>query len=602
MNALLGESLRLGRRALEEVPEFHLLEDFRWCETAEQWALKCRLTIQVRPGGPIPAVTDWYLLATPAYPGGSIGLSPAKEGGLVATFPHQTYNGEGWKDLPWRAGKLCLESDVAVLRRQGLDQEPRTAEARLVWHVRRAIDWLSLASHDELLKEGNYFELPSYPSALSGLVAFSESSASLATWLVSADRSGFVKLDVVPAAKPLWVVRSFEAADGREILSPPWGSKIESTARPAPLGAWILVDRTVALCPWQAPVTWGELRSQLSGQGIDLGALLDRLSPRLRDHDLPLDRRPNHFLLLGFPIPNKVGGPIVRLHWLALQLPPLSAGSKFAKGFKQDEQGYRKRDAGFLRDKEPLRWVPTECWDRDELSGRGRLGVGLRGRSVALLGAGALGSALGELLVRGGVDDLTIFDPDSFEAGNLVRHTLLLGQVGAKKAGALVSRLDGAGPWVRTNGSGRAFPDELVDCEPIDLILDATGSDDVLVHLANYPWGRDRWFVSAWVGMHARRIYCFSCWGRSFPPEVCHELFRPWQAREAADSSDEEPPRPGIGCWNPVFPARADDIWLAASLLMKHIDHLLEDGPKAPVLAVYEQSDDPARFAIQRVQ
>lgn len=601
MDPLLGESLRLGRRALEEVPEFHLLEDFRWYEAAEQWALKCRLTVRVRPGGPVPEVTDWYLLATPAYPGGSIGLYPAKEGGLVATFPHQAFNGEGRKDWPWRVGKLCLESDVAVLRRQGLDQEPRTAETRLVWHVRRAVDWLSLASRDKLLKEGDYFEFPAYPSALSGLVAFSESQASLGSWLASVDRSGFVKLDRVPAAKPLWVVRSFEAADGREILSPPWGSKIESTARPAPLGAWVLVDQTVALCPWQAPVTWGELRSQLSGQGIDLGALLDRLSPRLRDHDLPLERRPNHLLLLGFPIPNKVGGPNVRLHWLALQLPPLSAGSKFARGFRKDEQGYRQRDAGLLRDDERVRWISTECWDRDELSGRGRLGPGLRGRSVALLGAGALGSALGELLVRGGVEDLTIFDAESFEAGNLVRHTLLLGQIGAQKAIALVSRLDGASPWARING-GRAFPDALVDCEPMDLVLDATGSDDVLVQIAKYPWVRDRWFVSAWVGMHARRIYCFSCRGSSFPRETLHELFRPWGDREAADYSGEEPPRPGIGCWNPVFPARADDIWLAASILMKHIDHLLEGGPEAPALAVYEQSVAPDDFGIRRVQ
>jgi hypothetical protein len=409
-------------------------------------------------------------------------------------------------------------------------------------------------------------------------------------------------LDTVPAAKPLWVVRSFEAADGREIHSSQWGSSIESTARPAPLGAWVLVDRPIVLYPWQAPLTWGELRDQLSGQGIDLGALLDRLSPRLRDHGLSLDQRPGHLLLLGFPIPNKVGEQSVRLHWLAVKLPPLSAGSAFAGGFRKDEKGYRQRDAGFLRDNEPVGWVSTECWDRDELSGRGRLGGWLRGRSVALLGAGALGSALGELLVRGGVDDLTIFDSDSFEAGNLVRHTLLLGQIGANKAESLARRLDGAGPWARINGIGRAFPDALVDCEHMDLVLDATGDDDALSYLANYPWAHDRWFISAWVGMHARRIYCFSYRGKSFPPEACHELFRSWQAREAVDFSDEEPPRPGVGCWNPVFPARADDIWLAASVLMKHIDHLLESGSEGPVLAVYEQSGDPSCFGIKRVQ
>jgi hypothetical protein len=31
-------------------------------------------------------------------------------------------------------------------------------------------------------------------------------------------------------------------------------------------------------------------------------------------------------------------------------------------------------------------------------------------------------------------------------------------------------------------------------------------------------------------------------------------------------------PRNGIGCWHPTFPARSDDIWLAASMATKIID------------------------------
>jgi hypothetical protein len=598
----LSEDLRLGRRALEGIPEAQILEDFRWWDAVELWGMKCRLTVEVCPEGLVPEVTDWFLLVHPDYPAGPISLRPAKVGGITATFPHQAFNSEGRAEVSWREGTLCLNTDLAVLRRQGLDEEPWAAGSRLAWYVKRALEWLYLASRDKLVKAGYYFELPWYPPDPGKLLVFSESAASLGVWLESSAKSGFVKLTKVPAAKPVFVVRSFEDREHREILSPHWGSFLNVTGRPAPLGVWLLVDHPIALRPWQAPATWGELRKQLAGQGVNLKERLEELSPSLRDHDLPPEKRPKHPLLLGFPVPNKVGEPPVRVHWLAVDLPPLSAGTDYANGFRKREKGYRQRDARLLQNDRPLKWVPSECWEKDELSGRGRLGPGSRGRSVVLLGAGALGSAIGDLLVRGGVDDLTVFDPETLEAGNLVRHTLSLAEIGANKAEALARRLDQAAPSAAITGVGRAFPDRLVDCDRAELILDATGDDDVLRHLQRHPWTYERWFASVWVGMHARRIYCFSSRGKTFPAETCLELFEPWRVLESGEYSGEEPPRPGVGCWLPVFPARADDIWLAAAILVKHLDRLLAQGSIDPVLAVYEQSDDPDSPGVRRVQ
>ena len=36
-------------------------------------------------------------------------------------------------------------------------------------------------------------------------------------------------------------------------------------------------------------------------------------------------------------------------------------------------------------------------------------------------------------------------------------------------------------------------------------------------------------------------------------------------------------PRAGIGCWNPVFPARADDIWMMTSIAAKEIEGMVND-------------------------
>src|SRR5205807_7960158 len=106
-------------------------------------------------------------------PAGSIALYPAKAGGIVSTFAHQTWNLEGNPGLPWRAGKLCLDTDVRALGGYGLDSEPWEEPAqRLAWHVRRARLWLSLAAAGRLVEAGDPFELPDYRRSGGPLLVF----------------------------------------------------------------------------------------------------------------------------------------------------------------------------------------------------------------------------------------------------------------------------------------------------------------------------------------------------------------------------------------------------------------------------------------------
>lgn len=584
-----SNELRLGRRALEGVPGFGLTEDLRWHAGTGRWLLGCRLWANVVAGGPVPEETDWYILIHPEYEAGAIDFFPAAAGGLAGTFPHQKFNREQ-SGLPWRTGRLCLTTEHGSLRRQGFDSEPRRAADRLRWHVERALTWLSLASEGGLLQPGDFFELPDFPAKSEPLVVFAESAESLSSWSAGQERFGYVELSFLSCARAVLVAHRFEDRRGREIHSASWGPFVGVNGTRAPLGAWVHVDRPIALPPWQAPVTWGELKRHLLDQDCEIGKWLGMLT-RLRDHHLPDEKRPRHPLLLGFPIPERVGEAPRRIHWMALSLPVLSAGERFASGFRQNGKGYQQRDARILNPRRSVEWLPSECWSEGELSDRGRLGAGLRSKSVVLIGAGALGSAVAELLVRGGIRSLTIVDPDHLEAGNLVRHTLTLREVGANKAEALALRLNGVSPGAVVNGHGRAFPNLLTDCEAADLIIDATGDDDVLLHLEKHAWRRDHWFVSLWVGMNARRAYCFAAHGQGFPAWRCLELFEPWHRREARESSGDSPRRPGLGCWHPTFPARADDVWLMGALLVKHFDRILEEGDVGEPLTVFEQHE-----------
>lgn len=71
----------------------------------------------------------------------------------------------------------------------------------------------------------------------------------------------------------------------------------------------------------------------------------------------------------------------------------------------------------------------------------GLLAPELRGRRVAVVGVGALGSFISDMLVRSGVRNLTLVDGDVVMPGNLVRHLVDPGAVGLPKAEAVKAHL-----------------------------------------------------------------------------------------------------------------------------------------------------------------
>ena len=65
----------------------------------------------------------------------------------------------------------------------------------------------------------------------------------------------------------------------------------------------------------------------------------------------------------------------------------------------------------------------------------------LASRKVGIVGCGALGSKIAASLARSGVRGFVLIDEDILKPGNLVRHELDVGSVGAHRAEALATRL-----------------------------------------------------------------------------------------------------------------------------------------------------------------
>ena len=579
----------MGRRALESVSGIEMLGDFVWHENRAIWALHCKIAADVELGGPIPLVTDWYLHVRDIYPYGQVVFYPAHVGGITLTFNHQNHNGAGPAELPWRCGRLCVDTSLRTLGRRSYDVEPFDPESRLAWHVQRVQEWLRLASRGELVQAGDPFELPDIPFSSDLKVVFAEGPENLPFWQGKHPRKGTASVRTLQEAPLTLVVDDFNVGRLGVDVQDPWTKPL---GKENDLGvAWIWLDRLPVADPWAVPTTWGQFRLCRKAQGIDLDSLLRSLVSALRDGK-------GHVLLVGFPIPAKVQEPDVQVHWLALQLPPLT--SRPLPGFRSTESGYWSRDRSLVfGDKVPLEWVETENWHREEISGRGRINASLRSKSVLIIGGGAGGSVLAEMLVRSGVQDVTIMDHDRLKAGNLVRHTLGVSHLEQPKASSLADRLDDAAIHSLVSPIDAAFPPrEQKDINRVldaDVVIDCTAEDSVVEHIRRFAWDGPVTFVSVSVGLKARRAFTYVAHGNTFPADDFASKLDPW-LRSEMDGYDEELPRDGTGCWHALMPARIDDIWMMIGAVVKTIESAIAEPPGEPTLVVFEQQYENGVF------
>lgn len=112
----------------------------------------------------------------------------------------------------------------------------------------------------------------------------------------------------------------------------------------------------------------------------------------------------------------------------------------------------------------------------------------LMGTKVALIGLGAIGSLLAEMLIRSGVGVLTLIDGDIVRPGNCIRHVATLEDVGRSKVEVVRDKIVATGLVSRREAKSklRTQPQMLQDVETTeklfedyDLIIDATGDNPV---------------------------------------------------------------------------------------------------------------------------
>lgn len=577
--------MRDALRNLEDIEGYELLQGWRTYGTSSDRAFKCRLT-SAHPELGICGATDWFVRVSSAYPRGTIDFLPAKVGGIESTYPHQNYNHVGDQQVPWRTGKICLSTPLRTLGRQVADAEPDDALGRLRWHTERALDWLARAAQGDLLQPGDRFELPHLPTSSIETVVFGECQDTFETWQNSQALFGQALLLKVQSDAPLRAVDAFHADRRGVACKYDWGEYIQSHRTDAQKAGWIRLSRIPVIENWRLPATWGELRRVLSAQNSGQRHLLQSAIHDLRDGEV-------HLLLIGFPIPDRVGLAPCRYHWLAVRLPVLAHELFYQDGFRPNDRGYFTHDLfNALKSDRRVQYLDSENWNKEQTKTRGCLGPNVTNSSFCILGAGALGSTLSELLVRAGCDHVRIVDRDIVKVGNLARHTLTIGEVESDKTSRLAARLNSVSPSAQVsvfNAHVDIEEDSWHDpVEKSDAVIDCTGDDDALIALGGHQCDGEKLFFSVSVGYAARRMFVFAAKGTKFPSVEFREEISPWLSMEQDEMRGEELPWEGIGCYHPVFPARCDDIWLWASIALKRLEKALSDPPTTFTLWVYE--------------
>lgn len=576
-----SSDIRLGRRALEGLAGIEVLSDIE-DSVAGWYFFRVRLIVD-ESSAFVPASTEWFVFAERDYPVGRVNLHPAEDRGLHATFRHMERNDP--VNARWRAGVPCLDRPGRWLGSRELVNQPTSADARIRWHVERCREWLIAAAADTLTAADEPFELPKFPVDDDSIVGFDEDAGRFARWNPLLGRAGRVTIarlsDRVCAAFNFFV-RDASAVSSR------WGQTITASSD-YENGFWITFRDVPVLPPWYGPATWGELRAIAKTQKVDLDGLLRWVYHHMHEANISCETT----LLLGFPIPLTYDGPSVRMHWQAVTLPPPVSVASLAVR-KSSQGAWPLERYSLLADDKPIHWRNSACWSQDRLAVRGSLSPELRRARVVIIGAGALASAVSDYLVREGVNDITICDYETFEVENVPRHRLLISSAQRDKAEALAQALNDASPFANVRYTG-AFPYELGALRDAvreaEIIIDCTASDDVLSRMASFEWAAgERFFFSVSLGVDARRLFFFAYRGANFPASAFFELIRPYLDEERALLHEWNPQLLfAAGCWNPVFPARWDNVCALAADAVALIDRTLCEVDQARGLQVLER-------------
>jgi len=453
-------------------------------------------------------------------------------------------------------GKLCLEDE---------DRFPRD-KSRLVEYIRSVQQWIVDSVTGAIPTVGDPYELPDFSIKKLGYnmpttfpILFSEDKSTFSSWRDKIGQLGIVKWAYSEFLNSL-IVLTFQGNSNQVIHEIAFSSRSMNNEK-VYAGRWALLP-SIIIEKYRPAQTFRELSVLCAQHKIPLWDLLQKAWQETEPQC--------GLLLIGFPIPATYGGVFEEIHWQPLLFENVISTRRGvgSKATPKDELLWKRLiSTGRFSDESRLPWGLSKNVSSSRMYARSGLSQELRQISTSLFGCGAVGSLVAEALVRGGMQNLNLFDPKVVQFGHLCRHTLYGSSVGQAKAEALANELAKSSPLAEVRGFGVSAPlpfgDEaaLNTLERSDLIIECTASKTAFEWLDQYVQDRKKRLASMFISFKAEFFtLCISSSATS-----CGQAWN--RLREDANSGEftdaelysrmptkDEYVFDGIGCWHPTYP------------------------------------------------
>lgn len=200
-----------------------------------------------------------------------------------------------------------------------------------------------------------------------------------------------------------------------------------------------------------------------------------------------------------------------RVFWVIFNAETPSGRTWFGVKFESDAKKYLPLDRDTIQ-----HWtvspIKVRIFSPDAMLPRGGANIGLREKSVLLVGCGSVGGEIADRLASAGIGKIHLSDPDTFSWDNIYRHVLRSALVGFGKAFSLDFELENKYPWIQCQHDKKTLLEyrDVERLKPFDLIIIAIGSPtherlfaDYYCRTAGMPAMMNTWLEGYGVGGHA---------------------------------------------------------------------------------------------------
>lgn len=577
----IPRNLKRGRKVLDKHENIEILHDFKWDSNINRWYLKLELISDFK--GTIPKKSLWYLIAHEDYPRGNIRIYPDSKTGFDETYEHQSNNGLNSGNDLWKSGNLCLDSQFKDFNLIDSAEE-QDVDKKILWNVERAIKWINAVNTNSLINVGDSFELPQFNCTYGQKFIFMENYNTFTKWDEIDSKKGYITNALFKNGKvDFFITNEFKNEKNEIILKSDWGTFLYSEMDEFSEGMWFLLDEIPVLNHWQAPNTFNELSGIFENEKRDF---LSEFKTLVYGKEEVFRDNEKHLIIVGFPIPEKIGNDNKLIHWQAFLFQfncseTCERTINFIK--KNRDRIYLRKDNNVLSSENKVNWIDSQNWSENKILNRGSLSQTFKSKKVLMMGAGTIGSMVSDIIVHEGVKEITLIDNDKLEIGNLSRCNLTLNELHKPKSEEFCKYLNKINPFANAKSVNDVFyydKNETLNYDKYDMIIDCTGENQVLYELEKFEFEHEKIFISLSIGINADNIYLLLQRGTKFNADKFIKCLQPFMEENRRKLDEMELPRDGTKCWMPVFPVKYHDIMSISSLTVKIIEMFIESNEK----------------------